>query len=214
MMCWFLLSLAAVVALFGQEQPPVRILKGELIEWQVRGLAGELAVRSEDHRVTRCRVLPASHLMRAGIRIHPHGVRIGDAVEIIGDFREGENRCSVQTLYIRQGEFRRLPPSPANGFRLPLYARSYLDTLWLRGSLTYSGVVSAVDDKHLTVRVRGQGERSFTIRSDTMFSDMGRLVEPSGLPVYTRVFVRASRSHDGSLEALHVAWGEILRPGR
>lgn len=211
-----LLTLLALFAqaprLLAEEQPPIRILKGELIEWAIRGLAGELAMRAEDYKVTRCRVLPTSHLMRANIRIHPHGIRIGDAVEIVADFREGENRCAVQTLYVRPAEPRRPPPAPSAGIRLPLYARSYLDTLWIRGSLTFAGVVCRVEPKVLVVRMRDHHEQTFTIRDETMFSDSGRLVESVQLEVYTRVFIRASRAYDGSLEALQVAWGGILRP--
>ncbi len=189
--------------------PRVRTIKGELIQWRIQGLAGAMAIRIDDNSIERCRVLEGSRLMRAGIRIHPHGVRLGDTVEVEADY--GGGRCNVLKLHIRpfQGERKMV-----NGkYRSPLYPRAYLDALWARGLLTFSGIVGRIDDGRLFIRMREHGERSFALRDDTVFQYEGVQVERDTLEAYTRVFVRASRTADGDLEAYQVLWGQILRPG-
>jgi hypothetical protein len=199
-------------AIAENQAPPVRILKGELIEWKIQGLAGEMALRDEESRVERCRVYPKSHLMRSNIRIHPHGVRLGDMVEVVADFRAGAARCAVVTLYIQHFTPRR---KMVDGkLRSPVYPSSYLNNLWARGLLTFTGIVSRVEDGTLLIRTRNDGERTFTLRDDTVFQNLGRQVQRETLESWTRVFVRASRMYDGTLEAHQVVWGGILTPDR
>ncbi|MEZ5356039.1 MAG: hypothetical protein R2762_25675 [Bryobacteraceae bacterium] len=208
----FLLTASAIPA-FGAEDTPelapaTRTVKGELVQWKIQGLAGVLALRTEEPGLLRCRVLAGSRLMRAGIRIHPHGVRLGDTVEVLGYFSGAS--CTVVELHIRpfQGERKMV-----NGkFRSPLYPRSYLDALWARGLLTFSGTVGRMNDGRMVIRTRRRGERSFALRDDTVFQNEGRQVERDTLESFTRVFVRASRTADGDLEAYQVMWGQILRP--
>ncbi len=207
-----IVMLALAASLWAETSPPVRILKGELVEWDVRGLAGELAVRQADHKVERCRVLPDTFITRELLRVAPVGVRVGDTVEVVGDFREGPNRCAAMTVYIRPPDLKKRATGDS-----PLrssYTRSLLDGLWPRGVLGYAGIVSKVDDKHIVLRTRQQGEKTFNVREDTLFSDTGRPVEPGDLQIYTRVYVRANRSFEGRLDAMSVVWGAILTPGR
>jgi hypothetical protein len=207
---------AAVFPLAAEEiaeiAPGMRTFKGELIQWKIQGLAGDMALRSEESGVERCRVLAASRLIRSGIRIHPHGVRLGDTVEVVGDYSAGPDRCTVRQLFIRQYEGER---RMVNGkYRFNLYPRAYLDGLWARGLLTFSGVVGRMENGRLVLRLRERRERSFALRDDTLFQSEGRLVGRDELETFTPVFVRASRTADGDLEAYQVMWGRILRPGR
>jgi hypothetical protein len=206
-----LLIALAGASTWAQDTSPVRTLKGQLLDWRIQGLAGDLALRTEDRAITRCQVRWQSQLMRAGLRIHPHGVRIGDWVELTGDF-DGNGGCVVRTLSIRAFEHeRRRPPDVP---MLPMYARGYLDWLWMRGTLTFSGVVRSLEDQRLILRTRKSGVRSFAVREDTVFREGGRAVDSSALEPFTRVFVRGSRTYDGDIEAYHVIWGNILIPNR
>lgn len=99
------LLLAGAMAALGQTGPPVRILRGELTVWQVRGLAGDMAVRSIDGHVFNCRILPDTYLTRQTMRITPVGVKIGDSVEVVADFGDSAERCTAVTVYVR-------PPEP------------------------------------------------------------------------------------------------------
>jgi len=204
---WVLLSIPVICA---QSQPPVQILKGDLIEWEVRGLTGEMAVRGLDFRVERCRVTQDTFITRQTMRIAPVGVRVGDHVEVVGDYRLGPSTCTAVTVYVRPPEVPRrvghLPPLPR------LTASSVLDSWWSRGNLTFSGVVRGLEDKRMLLRTRSRGEKWFAVREDTVFNDSGRLVKAGALEVYTRVFVRASLGIDGVLEARQIVWGEIFSP--
>ncbi|MEZ5398605.1 MAG: hypothetical protein R2729_02985 [Bryobacteraceae bacterium] len=191
-------------------EPGTRTFTGELIQWKIQGLAGDMALRTDESATERCRLLAGSRIMRAGIRIHPHGVRLGDTVEVLGDYRGG--RCLVRQLIIRQYQGER---KMVNGkYRSPLYSRSYLDALWARGVLTFAGAVGRMEDGRLVVVTRNGRERSFALRDDTVFQNEGRQVERESLETFTRVFVRASRTADGDLEAYQVSWGTLLRPER
>ncbi|MFN7920956.1 MAG: hypothetical protein U0Q16_12715 [Bryobacteraceae bacterium] len=194
------------------EPPPLRIMKGYIADWKIQGLAGDLALRTESRELVRCSVLSTSHLMRAGLRIHPHGVRIGDWVEMIGKF-DPSGACHLQTLYVRalEAPVRRPHEIPQ---AVPAYARGYLSGLFMRGTLTFTGIVNRMEDGRLFLYTRNMGPRSFAVRRDTVFTGSGRSVDPDQLEPYTRVFVRASRTYDGDLEAYYVIWGDILTPNR
>ena len=192
------------------QPPPVRILRGELIEWQVRGPVGDFALRGDDHKVERCRVQPETHIARQTLRISAAGVRVGDSLEVVADARDGP--CIALTIYIRPPEQRR-PLTYSSPVVMSL-ATTALPHLWPIGSIGFAGVVSRVDKDRLTIQTRDRAMRSFTVLDDTIFSDTGRLVESNTLVTYTRVWVRATRSYRGDLEAHHVAWGAILTPNR
>jgi len=209
------LLLAGAMAAWGQNGPPVQIVRGELVTWQVRGLAGDMAVRTADGRVQNCQVLPDTYLTRQTMRITPVGVKAGDWVELVADVRGGGG-CAALTVYVR-------PPEPkarlARGTGRPLpfpvwQPRNLMDNLIPRGRLTYAGIVVKMDEKRLTVRTRKDGEKSFALREDTIFSEAGREVEPSALAVHRTVYLRASQTFDGDLEVYQVVWGDILKPSR
>ena len=184
--------------------PALKILKGELIEWNVRGLSGDLLVEVTDGgRRWRCQVTADTFLSRSSIRIHPAGVRAGDTLEIVAEGRPAE--CVARTIYITAPDPRRVRA------RQPWTAvSSILDGLSPRGLLTFTGIVNRVDGNRLFLQTRKSGSKSFALREDTVFSQRGRSVEAAALGTQTRVFVRANRTYDGDLEVYHVVWGEIL----
>lgn len=210
------LLLAMAAGAFAQEGPPVRIVKGELVVWEMRGLSGEMGVRSADGLVQSCRVTADTYLTRQTIRVTPVGVKVGDWVELVANTKEGDGRCTAVTVYIKPPEPR---PRLARGTGRPLpvpipQPKGLFDNLLPRGRLTYAGIVSSMDQKRLVLRTRKDGEKSFALREDTIFSEDGREVEPNALHVQTSVYVRASQTFDGDLEVYQIIWGAILVPRR
>ena len=194
--------------------PALRILKGELVEWNVRGHSGDLILEDDDGpRRWRCQVTADTFLSRASIRIHPAGVRAGDRLEVVAETPGGggaaiaASSCRARTVYVRAPAPRRVR------IRQPwLTVSGYLDNLWPRGLLTFAGTVSRVEGNRLYLQTRRFGSRSFALRDDTVYSGAGRSLEAAALESQTRVFIRASRTFDGDIEVYHVVWGEILQP--
>jgi hypothetical protein len=189
----------------GGGAPALRILKGELVEWNVRGLSGDLLLEEGDDgpRRWRCQITNDTFLSRASIRIHPAGVRPGDTVEIVAE--GAPKSCVARTIYVR-------PPDPRRmRTRVTLARNSILDSLWPRGLLTFTGIVNRVEGDRLYVQTRKFGSKSFALRTDTVYSNGGRKVELADLGTQTRVFIRANRTYEGDLEVYHVIWGEILQ---
>ena len=203
--------LALIPRAFGDDLPPVRIVRGLLIEWDMQGLAGEFSVRQTDNHVQRCRVTPETYMTRhaSGLRVRPEGVKAGDFLEVVADLRNGPSRCQALTIYIGVSDpERRSPrlPSPSPPSRL-------METLSPRGRLTFAGVVQKLEANRMTVQTRNDGPKTFQLRSDTLFSAEGRVVERDKLQVHTHVFVRAGNGLYGEIEAYQVVWGDILQTG-
>jgi hypothetical protein len=157
----------------------------------------------EGPRRWRCRVTTDTFLSRASIRIHPAGVRVGDTLEIVAE--GGPGSCVARTIYVRQPDLRRVRT------RIVLSRTAQLDSLWPRGMLTFTGIVTRVEGERLYLQTRKDGSKSFALRDDTVYSDGGRHAERADLGTQTRVFVRANRTYEGDLEVYHVVWGEILQ---
>ena len=179
-----LLLIASIAVPAAAQLPPVRIVRGEIIDWRVRGPVGDFAVRGADSGVERCRVIPETFITRQTLRVSPTGVRVGDSVEVIADARNGEDRCDALTIYVR-------PLSSPMVMALAVTAFPYM---WPFGATGFAGVVSAIGPGHLVIRTRNQALRSFKLHGDTAFANAGKLVDPRTLEVYTRVWVRATRS--------------------
>jgi hypothetical protein len=192
------------------EAPPVQILRGELIEWDPRQLAGGFAFRDSDSKVHRCRYSSETHILRQTLRVSPMGVRPGDYFEVVAEMKSGLSSCRALTIYVRA-----LDPARTTNIRSTtavLGARTFMDNLWPRGSLTFSGVVQRIDPNRMIVQTRQDGQKTFHLRSDTLYSSAGRLVEHGRLAVHQRIFVRAGRGIEGEMEAYQIVWGGIVQP--
>jgi hypothetical protein len=204
-----LIASAGAGPLLAQEEPPVRILRGELIRWDVRGLAGELSLRDALHRMQRCRITPDTYMTRQTLRVTPVGIKPGDFLEIVADLREGIEACRALTIYVRASD-----PSMRH-VRAPLSIppqRIIMDNLWPRGSLTFAGVIQQLTPTRMVVQTRKNGEKTFNLRPDTVYTAKGLLVEAGKLEVHMRVFVRAGNGVEGEMEAYQVLWGDIVTP--
>jgi hypothetical protein len=134
-------------------------------------------------------------------------LRKGDTVEIVTD--RGPNpklprAQSVRVLLSMPGP----PPARVAARTRP----GRLDDLFPRGNLTLSGIVTQISPSGMVIRTRTQGDTKILLRDDTRYFSDGRESGYAELKVNARVFVRAGRDLDQSLEAYQVMWGEILRP--
>jgi hypothetical protein len=202
--------LLSVSFLPAEDEPPVRILKGELIEWEARGLSGDFSLRDAQSRVHRCQFSPDTYLKRQTLRVTPTGVKPGDYLEVVADIRNGAASCRAVTIYIRASDPARLALGRGGARSLP--TRIINDNLWPRGSLTFSGVVQRLETNRMVVQTRLDGAKTFHLRDDTLYSEEGRLVQRGRLEVHTRVFVRAGRGFEGEMEAYQIVWGGIVSP--
>jgi len=193
---------------------PTRILRGDLIEWNVnRSGVGELAVREADLKVTRCSVTRDTYMARQSLRLAAAGVRAGDSVEIETDLRLGH--CITKSLHIKQPEivkrsFAATSISTLNAAN-PKF-RPLNDTFWTRGNIAISGIVQRLDSEKLVLRTRSQGVFTLVVRRDTVFTTEGQIAEASDVKLQQRVYLRVARGITGELELHHVIWGEILNP--
>ncbi len=208
-------TLAGAVWLVGaiiaaEPGPPVKVWKGELTEWNIRGISGDFAIL-ERSTIHRCKVTPQTYLTRETLRVTPIGVRAGDFVEVVADMRE-EGRCTALTVYIKPME--RSAKQAALSPRLSMPSPGFLDNLFPRGLITMSGIVDEVGEDKVVLWTRGQRKVPFILRPDTIFSDNGVPVGVKALTPQTRVFLRAGRSFEGGLEVYQIVWGDILFPNR
>jgi hypothetical protein len=121
-------------------------------------------------------------------------------LEIITDHKPGSRDCYIRMLQV-------IPPGPRPGRANTVAKRPAFDLP--RGDRTISGVIIRRDAGSITLRTR-TGEQTLVLRKDTRFLADGAQQDSGALAVNTRVFVRAGRSLDGSVQAYQVMWGEIV----
>ena len=176
-----------------------------LIRGQVSDLTAEsLTIRDTLLRPSICG-LPANveRLATSGAADAPP-LSNGVYVEAIVDQDQRDGRCVVRTLYIRP------PRSPAIAANR---TTAFLDNLFPRGNLLYTGTIQAISDDKLELRSRRGLTTEFAVRQDTVFSTGGRLVARDQLAPQTVVQIRAGRTFAGELEVYQITWGAIL-PGK
>ncbi len=204
----FLLIFVSVSAVWAQEGPPVRILRGVLLEWN-SGPAGEYSVRDPQHRVHRCTFDDQTYFERNGDRIPPAEVHAGSRVEAVTSERGEPGRCRTllfNLLASAPEAYGKTPPA----WSLP---RRVLDATAPRGDLTLSAIVLRLDGDLLQVRTRQQGQKTLRLRRDTRYAWDGREADASMLEPNVMVFVRAGRGIAGEVEAYQIIRGKILLPG-
>jgi hypothetical protein len=197
------------VLLFGQDTPPVGMVRGMLLEAELIGSGGSLAVRTPENRVYRFQFDGRTYFEREKRRVNAARLARGDALEIVSDRGEAPALRYARIVHV-------LDDAPQVRFspyleRLRQY-RSATEHIMPRGTLTYTGIVSRIDGGGLMLRTRSQGEKLILLRPDTRYLDGGSVVDFSALTLSTRVFVRAGKNLDDEIEAYQVVWGEILNP--
>ena len=190
-----ILGLAAVTVSFAQIEPPIGILRGELV------LAHDAAfeMRSAEKVLYRCGFDFRTYFERENQRITAANITAGETIEVVADHKPGSNTCYARTVHVIDPNLKsrrwRPAPSPTESFAP-------------RGDLTYSGIVLRQDSQSVTIKTRG-GDVILMKRLDTRYLDSGQRVDTAA--VNSRVFIRAGRNLDGDLEAYQVVWGGILK---
>ncbi len=189
------LGIAAAVSSFAQVEPPIGILRGEL----VLARAATFEMRTSDKVVYKCGFDFRTYFERENQRITASNITIGETMEVVADHQPGSNTCYARTVHVIDPTLKsrrwRPAPSPTESFAP-------------RGDLTFSGLVMRQDSQSVTVKTR-TGDVMLMKRLDTRYFDGGQRVDTA--TVNSRVFIRAGRNLDGDLEAYQVVWGDILK---
>lgn len=200
-----LVALAAC-ALFAQQEPPVAIVRGELLAWDQ---AGSFRLSTRTRQVITCRFDGETYFVRQGVKIAAADIKPGYVVEAIVDRRGEPDQCRTITLYVLatmrvdlSAEYRRALDEQ----------RHVLDHIFPRGKLTFAGLVLEAGHDYLVLKTRTAGRKTLRLREDTRYTRDGKPSDASMLEVNARVFVRAGEGIDGKLEAYQVVRGEILTP--
>ena len=190
-----------------QENAPVGIVRGDLVEWDGNKVEGDILVRIPPDRLYTCHFDGFTYMERDGQRIGMAVLKAGDRLELVTDRKPGSQRCYARTLRVAD------TPPPANpGYRIPPRRSTLIDQLYPRGNLTFSGIVLRLNARMMVLRTRTQGETTVLLRPDTRYMDSGLPAEASMLAVNTRVSLRCGPNLDNELEAYQVIWGEIEGP--
>jgi hypothetical protein len=177
----------------------LRLVRGQVTDYN--GTA--LTIRDTLLRPSRCELAPGADLLATnGAAVAPP---IANGVFVEAIVEQQLERCLIRTLYVR-------PPREAVAAS-PNRSSAFLDNLFPRGNLLYTGTVKSLGEGRLELRSRRGLITEFAIREDTTFSTGGRLVKAADLAPQTVVQVRAGRSFSGDLEVYQITWGGIL-PGR
>lgn len=192
-----LFGLAAAFFLSAQIEPPIGILRGELVSAN----SAAFEMRAADQIVYRCGYDYRTYFERENLRITAANITAGETVEVVADHKPGSQVCYARTVHVIDPNLksRRWRPSP-----------SPTESFAPRGELTYSGFVVRQDVQCLTIRTR-QGDVKLLKRLDTRYLGEGQRADAIGVAINTRVFIRAGRNLDGDIEAYQIVWGQILK---
>jgi hypothetical protein len=190
-----------------QENAPIGILRGDLVEWSGTPRAGWLTFRTADNRILECSFDERTWFEHENERIIISGMKAGDHLELVADRQPPSTRCYARTVQILDAKIPRR--NAAGKPRLQLH-NTATELLAPRGDMTFSGIVLVMNGNWLTLRTRDKGKQVLLLRPDTRYLGGGLPLERSNLDPQTRVFVRAGRNLDGDVEAYTIVWGDIL----
>jgi hypothetical protein len=202
------LAFSFLSPVMSQENAPVGIVRGDLVEWDGDKVQGDILVRTPPDRIYTCHFDGFTYLERDGQRIGLSALKAGDRLELVTDRKPGSQRCYARTVRVVDKT-----PAPVNpGYRVNMRRNTIIDQLYPRGNLTFSGVIIRMNPHMIVLRTRTPGETTVLLRQDTRYMDSGLPAEVSMLAVNTRVSIRGGRNLDNELEAYQVIWGEIEGP--
>ncbi len=201
----------AAVALAQVYPPQASLLRGTLVERDLGIEGGEFSVRGPESEVVRYRFDSKTRVVQNDFAASIPQLRPGEEVEV-----QSEAIVDSPLRYARSVRATSIAPPPRTASRPPgrLSAAqiAQIDPLFPRGDLTFSGVVSFLNDGQLVLRTRDVGEQTILLRRDTRYLASGNIVHGSDLKANMRVFVRAGKDLFGHTEAYQVMWGGFLQP--
>ena len=187
--------------------PPIGIVRGHLVSRSGDARAGLLVLRDSAGRLMECSFDNSTWFEHDHERIAADGLRTGDRLEMIADRMDASRACYAVTVQILDAHPRRTAAGkPRFGF-----ANAATEMFAPRGDTTLSGLVTEIDGKHLTIRLRDGAEHSLLLRPDTRYLGNGLRCERPSLARQTLVYIRGGRNSDGDLEAYAIIWGAILQ---
>jgi hypothetical protein len=190
-----------------QENAPIGILRGDLVEWSGTLRGGRLTFRTAGNRVLECSFDERTWFEHENERIIISGMRAGDHLELVADRLPPSTTCYARTVQILDAT---IPRRTASGKPPLKIHNSATELLAPRGDMTFSGIVLVMNGDWLTLRTRDKGRQVLLLRPDTRYLGGGLPLDRSNLDPQTRVYVRAGRNLDGDVEAYTIVWGEIL----
>lgn len=200
-------ALTLAMTLSAQENAPIGIVRGDLVEWDGDKVQGDILIRTPPDRIYTCHVDASTYLERDGQRIAMAAVKTGDRLEIVADHKPGSQRCYARTVRVIEKATVTNP-----GYRVNMRRNTVIEQIYPRGNLTFSGVIIRMNPQLLVLRTRTEPEKPVLLRRDTLYMDSGLPGDLSTLVVNTRVSIRGGRNLDNELEAYQVIWGEIEGP--
>ena len=203
---------AGAALAFAQVNPPqASLLRGTLVERDSGIEGGEFSVRGPESEVVRYRFDSKTRVVLNDFASSIPQLRPGEEVEV-----QSEAIVDSPLRYARAVHGTSLAPPPRTAVRpvgrLSAAQVASIDPLFPRGDLTFSGVVSFLNDGQLVLRTRDVGEQTILLRRDTRYLASGNIVHGSDLKANMRVFVRAGKDLFGHTEAYQVMWGGFLQP--
>jgi hypothetical protein len=198
--------LLLAIPLGAQQPAPPGLVHGALLECRAGRESGELSIRAAGNQVFRFRFDDKTYFEREGERVAPNRLEKGDWLEIVADQWPGSPLRYARTVHVIEQKTR----AAADSWRA---AGGGFDPLFLRGDLTFAGVVERLNGERLVLHTRASGDKIILLRRDTRYLSGGRQVDASELKPNTRVFIRAGKNLDNQVEAYQVVWGAILEPG-
>jgi hypothetical protein len=205
-----LLGLIVLAGLSAAQEPHSGpLIRGVLLERDTGAGSGEFSVRDANSQVFRFSFNEKTYVERERRMIDVERLEPGEQVEVVSDRDPGAPLRHALTI--------RVLSSPAAPRRLASSGRyrastGSADRRVLTADLSFSGVVTDVSGDRIVLRTPQRTDQRILLRQDTRYVEDGSMVPSAALTPNTRVFVRASRTVYGEVEAYQVAWGRILQP--
>ena len=187
------------------------LVSGTVLECDARP-TGEVSIRAADNQVLRYQFDRKTYVEREKQLIEAARLTPGEKVEVLSDRLPAYALRYARTIHVLQPL---APPRPQTLGRYRAYPPGYgrsTDPVVPAGAITYSGVVSRLNDERVVLHTREAGDLSILLRKDTRFLRDGQLVGAAELKPTMRVFVRAAKDIYQQVEAYQVIWGSILTP--
>jgi len=195
------------IPLGAQTSVPAGFVRGVLLVSDATR-QGEFSVQTGTGQICRFTFDARTWIERDHERVFMAVLQKGEILEVVSD-RDPAIVPYARMVHVVQKPVPKRPPTSAGLYRLQ---RNPIEFLAPRGDMTFSGIISNLQDDHLILRTRSAGEKLIYLRKDTRYLDSGFQVEPGVLRSNTRVFVRAGKNLDDEIEAYQVIWGEIFEP--
>src|SRR3954470_11683961 len=91
---------ALIFPVFAQENAPIGIVRGDLVEWDGETTQGDIVVRTPPDRIYTCHFDGFTYLERDGQRIGLNALKAGDRLELVTDHKPGSQRCYARTVRV------------------------------------------------------------------------------------------------------------------